>query len=333
MFELLGISLFLAGLLTFNCVASLIAALTWRLTWRLTANRSARARADLLFLLRTLPTLLAVFFVMVLIAPAYLAYEPRNTGEGMGLKLGVLAFLSALAISIAVARSIATWRATVRLTVDWLAKAEPFLIPGIKTSTYRIHHAFPVIAIIGAFRPRLFVANQVLEMLSEDEIAAAVAHESGHIIARDNLKRSLMRACRNALLIFPSGNALDKAWADAAEEAADENAAREGDKVALDLASALVKIAKIIPLGARPTMPAGAFLFGDDETNALRRRVSRLVEFAASSSPPQFKRDLLARQMFWSAAGILLFIGLLVHSQTILLNVHELIEHAVYFLD
>jgi len=333
-FELLGISLLLAGLLTFNSAASLITAAAWRLAGGLTSNWSAHTRARLLFLFRIFPALLAVSCGVFLLAPSYLAFEPRHTTESVSLKLGLLASLSAIGIGFAIARSISAWRATARLTADWLKKAEPIKIDGVGITTYRIDHAFPVIAIVGVVRPRLFVANQVLALLSKDEIAAAVAHENGHIAARDNLKRGLMRACRAALLIIPTGRSLDKAWAEAAEEAADENAARKGLSVALDLASTLVKIARNIPRGARPTMPAGVFLIGDDdEANGIKWRVRRLVDLATSGRQPQLQGSFLANPMTWGLAAFsLVTIASLSHSQSILANVHVLIEQAVYFL-
>jgi hypothetical protein len=81
---------------------------------------------------------------------------------------------------------------------------------------------------------------------------------------RDNLKRALMRACRDVLVIVPCGRILDRDWSEVAEAAADEHAARAGATVALDLASALIKIARLIPEGVKPTMPAGAFLIDDN---------------------------------------------------------------------
>jgi len=45
----------------------------------------------------------------------------------------------------------------------------------------------------------------VLNLLTVEEIAAAVAHENSHLAAHDNLKRGLQRACRDSLLIIPSG--------------------------------------------------------------------------------------------------------------------------------
>src|SRR5216683_2867136 len=260
MFELLGISLLLASLLIFNSLASVATAGLWRLLGSATRSYSAMARARLLFSLRVVPALLSILVVMFLLVPSYLAYEPRHTNENVSFKLVILAFLSAVGLAMAIVRSIAAWRATARLTADWLLHSEQIRLAGIEIETFRIDHAFPVIAIVGVLRPRLFVASHVLELLTPDEITAAVAHENSHLSARDNLKRGLLRACRDALLIIPGGRSLDRAWSEAAEEAADESAARREQNVALDLASALVKIASNIPNGARPAMRAGVFL-------------------------------------------------------------------------
>jgi len=333
MFELLGISLLLACLLTFNSLATLATDLLWRLAGGWTDEWTAQSRVRLLFLLRISPGSIAIFLAVFLLIPAYLAYEPRHTNESVSFKLGLLAFLSAIGIGSAVFRSIAAWRATRRLTEDWLLSAEPISIEGIQITTYTIEHAFPVIAIVGVFRPRLFIASHILDLLSPEEVKAALAHEKGHLIARDNLKRGLMRACRDALLIIPNGRLLDRAWAAAAEAAADENAAQQGGSVALDLASALVKVARSIPHGGRPTMPAGVFLFGDDdEAKGIKARVRRLLEFAASDRRPE-KRSFFGNPGFLGLAGLLLIVSFLFHSQAILLNVHAMIEHAVQLLN
>jgi len=334
-FELLGISLLLAGLLTFNSIASLVTAGAWRVCRRFTTGRPAQVRARFIFFVRTIPALLAILCVSFLLIPAYLAFEPRHTTEAISFKLGLLALLSAITIGFALVRSIAAWRATKTLKTDWLQKAEPVVLNGVNIQTFRIEHAFPVIAIIGVFKPRLFIASQVFSILSTDEIAAAVAHENGHIDARDNLKRGLMRACRDALLIFPAGRWLDSDWAEAAEEAADEYAAQRGYGVALDLASALVKIARSIPKGARPTMPAGVFLIGDTDTeaNGIRWRVKRLVEIAQVGLPHQERRPTLWNLMIWGVlASSIIIGGCFFHIQTILVSVHVLIEQAVQFL-
>jgi hypothetical protein len=334
MFELLGLALLLAALLTFNSIASVVIAGLWRVARRVTDNWTAAARARLLFSLRTLPALLAFLFVALLLVPSYLAYEPRHTAESVSLKLGLLAFLSAAGLAVSLVRGVATHRATAKLTSDWLTQGKPIQIAGINIDAYKIQHQFPLIGIVGFLRPRLFIASQVLELLTPEEISAAIAHENGHLAARDNLKRGLLQACRDALLIIPSGRLLDKSWSEASEEAADENAARQGNAVALDLASALVKIARIIPLGARPTMPAGVFLLGDEEeTKGIKSRVRRLIALAATERGSGSRHDMLTSLFVWGPAGMLLVAFAIAATNPYLLSrVHYLIEHAVFVL-
>jgi hypothetical protein len=174
----------------------------------------------------------------------------------------------------------------------------------------------------------------VLAALTPDEIVAALAHESGHLATRDNLKRGLLRACRDSLLIIPCGRSLDSAWSEASECAADEYAAREGRERALDLASALVKIARMVPSGARPTMPAGAFLLGDESSTGVKWRVRRLVQLASSETRPQLQQGLFKSMLFWiSAASFVVFITVVASTPLVLLTVHSLIERAVLFLE
>jgi Zn-dependent protease with chaperone function len=333
MFELLGLSLLLAALLTFNSIASLVIAGMWRVGHRATDSWTAAARARLLFSLRILPAVIAFLTVSLLLVPSYLAYEPRHTAESVSFKLGFLALLSATGIAVSIYRGIATTRATRNLTSDWLRQGKTIKIPGIDIRSYEIQHQFPLIGIVGFLRPRLFIASQVLALLTPEEIAAAVAHENGHLAARDNLKHGIMQACRDILLIIPSGRLLDKAWSEATEEAADENAAQQGNVVALDLASALVKIARIIPLGARPTMPAGVFLLGDEETKGIKSRVRRLIALAASECRQGSRYDTFTNLLVWAPSSILLATFAVAASSPVLLTrVHALIEHAVFAL-
>ena len=118
---------------------------------------------------------------------------------------------------------------------------------------------------VGTIRPRLFIAERVLATLNEEELTAAIAHECGHLSAHDNFKRLLLRVSRDVLMIVPCGRSLDRAWAEAAECAADEQAAQLDTETALNLASALVKIAKMVPVGARAAVPMAAFLVGVEE--------------------------------------------------------------------
>jgi Zn-dependent protease with chaperone function len=332
-FELLGICLLLAALLTFNSLASLLTGGLWRVFGGATRCWSALSRARLIFVLRTFPAVVAVLCALLLIVPSYLAYEPRHTAENVSFKLAVLAFISAVGIGLAAVRSIAAWRSTADLTADWMAQGRQITLPGVNIETYRIDHAFPVIAIVGVLKPRLFIASHVLAVLTTDEIKASLAHENGHLTARDNLKRGVLRACRDSLLLIPSGRLLDREWSEAAEEAADERAAKAGHGVALDLASALVKIARIIPQGARPTMPAGVFLLGDDEVKGIRSRVGRLVDLAALANQRQESGEFSSRVFAWSSITMLVITLVLITRHPIVFaSIHSLIEQAVALL-
>jgi Zn-dependent protease with chaperone function len=333
MYLFLGISILLAPLLALNSAVTMAAAGLWRLVENRGQSWSAASRARIVFLLRTIPGATGITVVLVLLAPAYVVNEPRSTPEVVSAKLALLALISALGIALAIIRVLGSWRATHRLAADWKSKGQKISLAAMRIPTYRIAHRFPVIAVVGTVKPRLFIATQVLDSLSADEIAAALAHEQGHLAKRDNLKRGLLRACRDALLIIPSGRSLDRAWADASEEAADEFAARAGRKVALDLASALVKIARMVPPGAKPMMPAGAFLLSDEETRGVKTRVRRLLELAANYQPCDERRVASSSWVVITALVLIPTVAFFVRGNShVLGSVHSLIEEVVFLL-
>lgn len=334
MYFILGLSIVLAALLVLHSSASLVASLIWR-TFRGRISRGSAANsAQTVLLLRTVPVALGIGGVLFLFAPAYLRHEPRVGHEDVGLKLAVVAAFSALGIVIAVVRGFAAWSATRRLTADWLRNAEPVQIPNLGIPAYQVEHRFPLIAVIGALRPRLFIAKQIFQSLTPDELSAALEHEIGHLMAHDNLKRGVLRACRDMLLIIPCGRHLDQAWAEASEAAADEYAARRGHKVALNLASALVKIARLIPAGARPTMTAGAFLVGEKPSLGFRARVRRLVQLANDPHKQTTHTGLVSQLPKLIPIGLTLLLLVITANQPhVLPTVHSVIEHAVYILD
>lgn len=332
MFETLGICLALAALLTLNACASLLTSALWRTLRGRAENWPASARARMIFALRVFPAVIAVTCVGALLLPAYITHEPRHDVEPVSLKLAILAVISAAGLLLALWRGVAAWGATRRLINDWLRCAEP-IKPGqldqIAIPAYRLRHPFPVIAIVGAIRPKLFIADHLFQSLTRGELAAAIAHERGHLMARDNLKRALLRACRDALAIVPSGGGLDRAWAEASEAAADEHAAREGGGVALDLASALVKIARLVPAGVKPTIPAGALLIGDD-AGGIARRVRRLTQLATLDDAEPAWRVFNSGALPWACVVAPLASAiLLATSPPTLLMIHNVIEIAV----
>ncbi|HEV8427965.1 MAG TPA: M56 family metallopeptidase [Pyrinomonadaceae bacterium] len=334
MYTFLGITLVLALLLTINATATVIAAGVARLIRPLLRKCSARTCAEILFVMRIGPPVVAIVSIGAFMIPSYLIYEPQATEEVVSWKLGLLATLSAIGVGLAISRGIRSWLATRSLLKNWLSSSTQIALDGIATPTYVFQHSFPIIAVVGAFRPRLFVADHVFESLSGEELAAAIAHEYGHLAAHDNFKRAVMRVSRAALLLIPCGRFLDRAWSEASESAADEHAAQQSSFVALNLASALVRIARMIPKGQRPVIPAAvsAFLGGDDSPG-VKVRVRRLVELAATDPRQLVSNASIVRFIPWFVLTLVVVVGVTIESRPrVLASVHHFVEHVVVVL-
>ena len=332
MYELLGICLVLTALLAVNSLASLLFTAIWRLCERRLENLSAHTRAEILFGMRILPPAVALIFVGILVLPAYIAYEPHVTAEIVSTKLASLALLSAAGLILAACRAYRSWIATRSLLCQWLSCSQRIDLPGISIPAFRIEHSFPIIAVVGCINPRLFVASKVLEALNKEELGAAIAHERGHLIARDNLKRTLLRACRDLLTLIPFGRSFDRAWAQAAEAAADEDAARQNPERALNLASALVKIAKMIPVRERAEIPLGAYLIGAEESQGVKARIGRLVDIASQGIDKHDNQSLVQTALGISLIAFSVFTIAAASNPTVLIGVHDVIERTVRLL-
>lgn len=333
MYTFLGITLVLALLLTINATATMIAAGFGRLCRSRLRRCSARTRAEILFVMRIGPPVLAIVAIVAFMIPSYLAYEPHVTEEFVSWKLGALAVISAIGVGLALLRGFRSWLATRSLLKDWLARSTRVELEAIDVPTFVFEHSFPIVAVVGAIRPRLFIATHVFESLSEDELGAAIAHEYGHLVARDNFKRSVMRVSRAALLIIPCGRSLDRAWSDASESAADEYAAQQSSLVALNLASALVRIARMIPRGQRHVMPAAVSAFLSDDYPGVKVRVRRLVELAATDPRLLVSNASLVRFVPWFVLTAIVVAGVSIESRPqVLAAVHGFVEHVVAVL-
>jgi Zn-dependent protease with chaperone function len=335
MYEFLGITLVLALLLTINATATLVTVGAGRAGKRLLVRCSARTRAEILFVMRIGPPVIAIVAIVAFMIPSYLRYEPHSSGEVVSWKLGALAMLSAVGVGLAISRGLRSWLATRSLLKEWLASSTTVHLDEIAVPTFVLRHTFPIIAVVGAIRPRLFIADQVLASLTHEELAAAIAHEYGHLAAHDNFKRSVMRISRAALLLIPCGRSLDRAWSEASESAADEHAAQRSSLVALNLASALVRIAKMIPKGQQQIMPASvsAFLAGNEDTPRVRVRVRRLVELAATDPRQLVSSAPLVRFMPWVVLTVLVVTSIMIESRPqVLAAVHQFVEEVVKFL-
>lgn len=163
MYNLLGLCLALAALLSLNLLATLVSIALWRALAPALARRSAAMQAQLLLYLRLLPFACALIFVCGFLVPAYLHYEPHLTAEVVSLKLALFAACCFAGLALAVGRGLRSIVATRRLVADWLRHAEPVSLAGVSVPVYRLQHRFPVIAVVGIMRPRLFIAAHLFD--------------------------------------------------------------------------------------------------------------------------------------------------------------------------
>lgn len=230
---------------------------------------------------RLLPLAGLLAGVLLLMAPAFLLHEPAEADERPGVVASALAAFGLLLVGSAVARAVRAHRATRRVLAEWCRDAQRIELPGQPAPAYAIAHAFPVVAVVGVFRPRLFIAHRLLEELTPEELQAVLAHEAWHVRAGDNLKRWLM-ACAPAIGFRRLAARLEREWEEEMEIEADRGAGG-----ALDLASALVKTARLAPAGADLRVPAAAFHGG----GSIARRIDRLVRYprAAHAAHPGWR--------------------------------------------
>jgi beta-lactamase regulating signal transducer with metallopeptidase domain len=263
------------GFVVANAAISLLTVLLWR------AVRPVRLGAGALFLLRMLPAAGSTLLVLGVIVPAFVVFEPRATSERAGPAILVFAVAAAALVAAGWRRAAVSWLHTRRLERAWRASAVRSTYSGMTVRGYRVASELPLAALVGVFRPRLFVSDSFLDALSAEERQAVLDHEAGHLRSRDNLKRTLMRLAPDGLSLSPAARELEAAWAIAAEEDADDHAAGPDRAHALDLGSALLKASRLAPMP-----PAFASSFCDGAP--IARRVERLL-----SDPPARRGPLV----------------------------------------
>ena len=269
--------------------------------WRRLASQTPADRAAALLRLRLLPCALALTGALFTIT-SYLLFEPRTFEERTGIVLESLAGLAALLGLSAIVRTWGLGRATRRACAGWLETAEPIVLPGAAVPCLAVDARFPIVAVVGVFRPRLIIARSVLAACTPAELAAIVAHEQAHVAVRDNLRRAIFLLAPDILGWLPLSGRLLGDWREATEQAADDFAGRSDGAERLTLAQALIKVARLAPAGSRPeALPASALYDGED----IEQRVRRLLAPPRPDRPARtaWQRAVLAFLVF-GACGL-----------------------------
>jgi Zn-dependent protease with chaperone function len=269
MFALRGIAVSLTCFVLLYCLLSALVAIVWRPLRLL--HVAQQSVADLLFELRILPLLASVIITFALVVPSFRLLEPRSHREGMGampLALGVCALLL---IACGCCRVIAAQTRSTRMVKRWLEGARALKTNAGAAIIFQSQGEAPPLTLVGVRKPRVLVSESTLALLSNEELQIALKHELQHMKSRDNLKKLIFRFCP-----FPGMARLESAWLQAAELAADD-AAVSNLWDAVDLAAALVKLSRLVPVEAAPVCAAG-FVAG-----SLSKRVAQLLAWDEAS--------------------------------------------------
>lgn len=297
-------------------LTSLLIGLAAPMLARRNARRSAAARASFLFRLRMAPAACAIGWALGVALPIFLYFEPPNPDERLPRTLLILATAGAALLARGAWRAVTVWRSTVALKRGWLLRGRRLDTFDAPMPVFAVEEAFPTVAVVGFSHPVLFIAERVLRECTADQVRAMVSHECAHVTYRDNLKRFLIRACPDALR---HNSALDDAWTRAAEEAADARAAGGDRAFALELAQALIRVARLAPRASTLEVASAFYLGGNIES-----RVRRLVEPADSLPDPS--HPFAGVMACMAAAG---FAGVVAFAAS---DLHQLMEAAVQYL-
>lgn len=295
LFLLHGTTLALVCFLVVNAVATL---LVFAVAARLT--QQDRVRTPRFWLgLRLLPAAASLGLVAAVFLPSYWTYEPRDYSEGFDLTLAAAALVAFVVVVSAIARGAAAWVRAAHRAQTWQQMAHPLVLVGTSMPAFEIDADAPIVALVGVVRPRLFMTRSVVGALTDEELAASVAHELGHWRALDNLKRLAMRAAPDFLALTSVARDLERRWASASEHLADRGACDRVDVVdrgraRCALASAIVKVARMTPPMAPTAEPISTLVDGGDIASRVR---SLLDDGTPAAAKPRSRR-------FWIGVGL-----------------------------
>jgi beta-lactamase regulating signal transducer with metallopeptidase domain len=319
MFALRGLAIAFSIFVLFYGGLSLAVCCVWRQVWVRAQRYSARRSADLLFALRLIPFVAAMGVTLTMAVPSFLLLEPRAVDEPFGA-VPVLLGLCGMAVLL-----VGMWKAAMALVrasqtvARWSSEAlaEPDAFEcGDSVVVQRFSGAAPPLTAAGILRPRVWLSRAAEFVLSERELQCALRHEVAHMRRRDNLRKLILR-----FVAFPGMTGLECAWREAAEMAADDASVSSASE-ALDLAAAVIKLSRLVPL--QPPAELTTALV-NSPAESLHARVERLLAWTE-------RRPTAATKYSWGyaiCAAIAAAGALAVTYSQLLVRVHAATEWLV----
>jgi Zn-dependent protease with chaperone function len=253
-------------LLSSFALAELALSVLLALAWRAGVRRLPATSLDLIAL-RLLPAAGALLIALGMVLPAFLTFEPHREQETAGPWLFALAAVAAGLLTAGVWRGWAACLAA-RSLLARCRTGPQAVVDG--TVVHLVHVPEPLVAVVGAWRPRVLATESVRAACSDEEFRAILAHEAAHLAARDNLKLLLLTAAPDPLALTPLAESLTERWRAAAEREADQRATAADTRRRLALASALVKVARLLNERAAPHPALGMHVAADDVAGRVR---------------------------------------------------------------
>ncbi|HTR67065.1 MAG TPA: M56 family metallopeptidase [Terriglobales bacterium] len=291
---------------------SLGVASAWRVLARDRRQCTARQSASLLFALRMIPLLGAALVTCAFMVPSFLLLEPHSVEEPLGWPPRLLGIGCLLILGLGAFRVAGALARSTRVVARWMRGAETVLRSG-PVPVFRVASAIPAFTVAGIRRPKVLLSEASAALLTDDEIETALRHEWVHARRRDNLKKLLLR-----FAAFPGMAALEHAWLQETEMAADDEAVSSLVE-ALDLASALIKLSRFSAMCQAPELTTGLVHSPAAKVDA---RVKRLIAWgqqpACDRRPPRW---------YLPAIGTLLCLAMTY--TTMLSGMHEVTEWLV----
>lgn len=320
MFALRCLGVTLAFFIAQYCLFSVLVARSWMWLSGAAAGWRPRMLANYLLALRMLPLVTALASTAIFVLPSFLLLEPRATDEAVGGAPITLSACCLLLVGFGLYKALRAQARSARAVAEWLRGAKPVSseegLPESAFPVFQIRPAVPALTVAGVCAPRVLVSSAAAGMLDAQEMRTALQHEMAHIRHHDNLKKLLFN-----FTAFPGMAALEAAWSDAGEIAADDAAvANAGD--ALDLASALIKLSRLGPMPATAALTTGLV---QGSRASLNSRVERLLswqEASATDASPRFPRLAIP-------AGLATCLVLFASYGAVLARMHEVTEWLV----
>jgi len=328
-FALRGIAVSFSIFILLYSALSLAVCGVWRSVWLGAQQYSARRCADLLFILRTMPLVVATGVTLALAVPSFLLLEPRAANEPIGVLPVVLGLCGMATVLTGMWKAAAALLRALRTVARWSVDTEEVdarkvareIGAGRDDSTdlipvLRVSRGAPPLTAAGILRPRVWLSRAAEFVLTERELQSALRHEVVHVRRRDNLRKLILR-----LIAFPGMAELDSTWREATEMAADDAAVSSASE-ALDLAAAVIKLSRLAPLEAPAELTTALVNSPAESVNA---RVERLIAWTEPRHSTD-KKYSLGYPLFAVATVI---VTLVVSYTDLLMRVHAATEWLV----